>query len=593
MGKCVSFKCIRDLAKVLEDSRADNEELQDDVMGIFSAICDGITDFKMNQVGYTIKQQASKELVRELGMGRYRQWGLCFGSLGNWLSNFMEQRLTNSKNVKTAYCQALRDPKTMPMFDDDATALGCLKSLAPWIAVQECEKLPMGYIIDKNITVEGEAAVIKLSEIYQQDIGIFCNGLELFIDETSKEECDGFIILKLYYSPADNPERDIDILLKNYGVVEWTNQQDGIAKLHTLIDTVKQDVTRYIGNSFDTVRHIVQLAVKNRAKFMDSFEKAIESGKNLADGGIRRVIMYALLAQIAEFWKADGKSTCDADAARYRDAFYAGEPSWECVKQLFRENVPCPDKENMPLASPYKVKANDPRAAAFVPSLETIAPNVEAAKALINKLDDGQFPEGTQCNDVHIVSVIKAPEELPPGVAPPAGLNPGDVAIVYRYCPAQIWSTTAPVSCDRAKVYALMQRITDMLNATRLPSSYSPLWPTVKNWMPTQLDSDHTISHPVPLSTICHYSWPMVKGNTPIGPDDGGVPSPDKVPDQCFIYPRVFTTQDVYNFIIDAWIINAFLQNVSYDGRTWDDKYNNKIEPKLNALKQKIAEACT
>lgn len=589
MGKCVSFKCIRDLAKVLEDSKEDNKELQDDVMGIFSAICDGITEFKMNQVGYTIKQEAAKELVRELGVGRQRSWGACYGSLGNWLSNFITQRLTNSKNVKTAYCQALRDPRTMPMFQNDTTALGCLASLASWIAPHKCEKLPMGYTIDENITVDD--AVIKLSDKYQKDVGIFCNGLELTIDENSKEDCNGFIILKLYYSPAFNA--NMDILIKAYDKVEWKNQQDGIAKLHTLIDTVKTDITKLIEDSFTTVSAIVQLAVKNRATFMDNFEDAIKSGKNLADGGIRRVIMYALLAQIAEFWKAGGKSACDADAAQYRDAFYAGEPSWECVKQLFRENVPCPDKENMPLASPYKVKANDPRAAAFVPSLTTIAPNIEAAIALVNKLDDGQFPKGTQCDDVHIVSVIKVPEDLPPENLPLGG-DPGDVIIVYRYCPAQIWSTTAPVGCDRAKVYALMQRLTDMLNATRLPSSYSPLWPTVKNWMPTQLDSDHTIAHPVPGGTICHYSWPMVKGNVPIGPGgDGGVPSPDVVPDQCFIYPRVFTTQDVYNFIIDAWIINGFLQNTTYDGRTWDDKYRNKIEPKLEALKKKIDEACT
>ena len=594
MGECVSFKCFRDLNTKLGEFADNGKTVNDDILGVFNKFCDNLSDKQVldlaNSFVLSGTQEISKELSNRFGKSAYGQINACY-NVGKLLRDFVRARLTNSGNIRTAFCQAMRDPQGLDGITDvNADAISCFKPMRIWLF--ENGACNLGYKNSASIKVDtreiGKDQTVHTLEpldlTAKKNISIFCRGISLqFIAQ--KEECEGFVEIELI-TPLIVDAISIKGKPPSY-TAEWKNMAEGTRKLKDLFKEIKADIKTLYKESFAAADEIFQTAVANRGTFISRWKEALSTSSKDANDPMqmRRVYMDILFREIdAKIWKPGGSRKCDEQWAIFRSQFYAEDPTVEAYLRLFKENIPCPAKDNMPLASPYKISAGDPRLLQFKfltpdedPQWE--AKNNETAAAFISTLDNGQVPEGHQCDDVKIVSVTVIPDTR-------------ETIIVYRYCPAQIWSQTNPVTGgiegDRAGIYAAMERLTGLLNATRLPTAYSLFWPYVRNWQTNPDQEDHTIGHP---PQGCKYYWPYAKGATPIGPGGPGFP-PNVVPDQCFQYPLVFELGLRNDLTIDASLLLKMVQTSPFNNTEWNDTFKSKIEPRLKSINDAIDFVC-
>jgi hypothetical protein len=478
----------------------------------------------------------------------------------------------------------MRDPQGLQgVTDIDGNRVSCFKPMRVWL--YNDPTCALGYKDSASIeSVDNEIGPIDLTA--KKNISIFCKGISLSFVE-AKEKCEGALEIEL-----NTPDIFDAISIKGKPPsyrAEWKNMAEGTRKLKDLFNEIKADIKTLYKEAFTAADEIFQTAVANRGKFINNWKEALTTASKDANdpAQMKRVYMDILFRRITALQQADGYKwkNCDPQWATFQEQFYGEDPTSEAYFRLFKENIPCPDKNNMPKASPYDISAGDPRLLNFKfltpdedPQAE--AKNKETAAAFISTLDDAQFPPGTQCDDVNILSVTVIPDT-------------GEVRIIYRYCPAQIWSQTNPVTGgiegDRAGIYAAMERLTSLLNATRLPTGYSLFWPYVRNWQVNPNEGDHTIGHP-PMS--CKYYWPFAKGNVPIGPGGPGGPAPNAVPDQCFQYPLVFEIGQRNDLTIDASLLLKMVLTSPFNNTEWSDAFKSKIEPRLKNINDAIDFVC-
>lgn len=590
MGECVSFKCFRDLNRKLGDFADNGKTVNDDILGVFNKFCDNLSDKDVltlaNSFVLSGTREISKELTNRFGDKAYNQINACY-NISKLLRDFIRARLTNSGNLRTAFCQAMRDPQGLQgVTDIDGDRIQCFKPMRVWL--YNDTRCALGY--NESASIEsGDQKIGPIDLTAKKNISIFCKGISLsFVEE--KEKCEGVLEIEL-----NTPDIFDAISVKGKPSsyrAEWKNMAEGTRKLKDLFNEIKADIKTLYREAFTAADEIFQTAVANRGKFINNWKEALATASEDANdpAQMRRVYMDILFREIdTKIWKTGGVKKCDEQWAIFRSQFYDEDPTVEAYLRLFAENIPCPDKDNMPLASPYKISAGDPRLLKFKfltpdedPQAE--AKNNETAAAFLSTLDDPpQYPPGTQCDDVNIISVTVIPDT-------------GEVVIIYRYCPAQIWSQTNPVTGgiegDRAGVYSAMERLTSLLNATRLPTGYSLFWPYIRNWQVNPDEGDHTIGHPSPENNTCQYYWPFAKGKVPIGPGGPGGNAPNVVPDQCFQYPLVFQLGLRNDLTIDASLLLKMVLTSPFNNSEWSDAFKSKIEPRLININDAIDFVC-